>query len=80
MLILQYKVSLLLIDLVVAFVLFIFVLAYCCVFVVTGSMPVLSTRERTTSVGCRHPPTSNLCVHANLQTLQTKAIQLTAKL
>jgi len=29
MLILQYKVSLLLIDLVVAFVLFIFVLAYC---------------------------------------------------
>ena len=34
MLILQYKVSLLMIDLVVAFVLFIFMLVYCCVFFV----------------------------------------------
>jgi len=33
-LILHYKVSLLLIDLVVAFVLFIFMLVYCCIFVV----------------------------------------------
>jgi len=37
-LMLQYKVSLLLTDLVVAFVLFIFMLVYCCVFV---SLPFL---------------------------------------
>jgi len=37
MLILQYKVSLLSIDLVAAFVLFIFMLVYCCVFVQLGA-------------------------------------------